>query len=147
MKRLFAFALAAICSGGILAADGLSETDENGLTPYVWWKFDGSNTEYGSYATEATIAGTYVISQGGFALKHTGNGWGGGIGTANNWDDWTLVVVAKATSVDNGVIFGLGNRNSNTPACINLGGKPSKFICCSDNIERLAINLFHILGF
>ena len=116
MKRLFAFALAAICSGGILAADGLSETDENGLTPYVWWKFDGSNTEYGSYATEATIAGTYVISQGGFALKHTGNGWGGGIGTANNWDDWTLVVVAKATSVDNGVIFGLGNRNSNTPA-------------------------------
>lgn len=100
-------------AGGVLGASvGNGATDENGLIPYVWWKFDGDTTEHGSFATEEAIEGTYVVSQGGFALKHTGKGWGSGIGTEDDWGDWTLTVVAKVTSVNNGIIFGLGSRNS-----------------------------------
>lgn len=105
-------ALILFAGGALGASVGNGATDEKGLIPYVWWKFDGDTTEHGSFATEDAIEGTYVASQGGFALKHTGKGWGSGIRTEDDWGDWTLTVVAKVTSVDNGIIFGLGSRNS-----------------------------------
>ena len=129
-------ALILFAGGALGASVGNGATDENGLIPYVWWKFDGDTTEHGSFATEAAIEGTYVVSQGGFALKHTGKGWGGGIGTEDDWGDWTLTVVAKVTSVDNGIIFGLGSRNSND------GAKTRGIALASGGADKVTVSPF-----
>lgn len=108
--------LAAVVALGLAAAqgwaaDGLSQQDENGIVPYVWWKFDGDWTAYGSSApTASSPTSNYVLSRDGYAL-YNGGGWGGDIKSDTAFV-WTLCVVAKANTTDNGVIFSLGNRNS-----------------------------------
>ena len=60
--------LAALCSGGLFA----DSTDENGLTPYVWWKFDGDATNYGSRSVSFKNYGSsYVMTRQGQALTST----------------------------------------------------------------------------
>ena len=53
LKTALLSTLAALgMSGGLYAADGLAQADENGIVPYVWWKFDGDLSAYGTIVPE-----------------------------------------------------------------------------------------------
>lgn len=96
-------------TGGLYAADGLAQADENGIVPYVWWKFDGDAAACGSIEPQQDSFGaTYVMSRNGLA-NNSLQGFGSGLGPGSD-GKWTLTCCAKTSSTANGVIFSLGQR-------------------------------------
>ena len=66
-------AAAVVAAGAILPMAVLADVDENGLTPYHWYKLDGNTTSSGE--AESSIIwriGSYVESRSGQAADEIG---------------------------------------------------------------------------
>ena len=119
--------------GGALAV-GQNQEDENGIVPVVWWKFDCDAVNYGSASPETNrCSETWVLTQGGCAItSHTD--YGNGVKSAAPFE-WTLCVVAKVNSTDNGAIFTLGNANSD-------GSKTRGIALASGGADKVTVSPF-----
>jgi len=110
MKRIVLMAIAALACCWSLLAD----TDENGLTPTYWCKFNGNLNQSGSetFSIDGGKGTTYVDTFADQAYKCTSYPWCSGLSRGNG--DFTVVTGAQTVNLNNGIIWAMGTRNSLT---------------------------------
>ena len=140
-------ALGAVC---VMAAQGAwgagTDTDENGNQPAMWYKFDGSVTNVGTVDPTSTgnTGGSYEDvgdKDGNQAYKivtTSHNIYGQNMNNIRGSGDFTVMLRAKLSSLDNGVVWSMGTSGSGRFMALCEDGGNSVSLCLAGNSWSMA---------
>ena len=140
-------ALGAVCA---MAAQGAwatgTDTDENGNQPAMWYKFDGSVTNVGTVDPTSTgnTGGSYEDvgdKDGNQAYKivtTSHNIYGQNMNNIRGSGDFTVMLRAKLSSLDNGVVWSMGTSGSGRFMALCEDGGNSVSFCLAGNSWSMA---------